>query len=46
MIEVINLVIEEVIGKVVKGNKVDVDKVVEVVDDVYLEFCYIFVKER
>ncbi|EWQ19604.1 hypothetical protein Q184_02328, partial [Staphylococcus aureus M1182] len=34
-IEVINPATEEVIGKVAKGNKADVDKAVEAADDVY-----------
>ncbi|MVL43934.1 aldehyde dehydrogenase family protein, partial [Staphylococcus aureus] len=37
---------EEVIGKVAKGNKADVDKAVEAADDVYLEFRHTSVKER
>ncbi|HDI0317187.1 TPA: aldehyde dehydrogenase family protein [Staphylococcus aureus] len=45
-IEVINPATEEVIGKVAKGNKADVDKAVEAADDVYLEFRHTSVKER
>ncbi|UMT77611.1 aldehyde dehydrogenase family protein [Staphylococcus roterodami] len=45
-IEVINPATEEVIGKVAKGNKEDVDKAVEVADSVYLEFRHMPVKER
>lgn len=33
-------------GKIVKGNEEDVNKVVDVVDKVYLEFRYSFVEER
>ncbi|PKR15248.1 aldehyde dehydrogenase family protein, partial [Staphylococcus aureus] len=43
---VINPATEEVIGKVAKGNKADVDKAVEAADDVYLEFRHTSVKER
>lgn len=45
-IEVINPATEEVIGKVAKGNKADVDKAVEAADNVYLEFRHTSVKER
>lgn len=45
-IEVINPATEEVIGKVAKGNKEDVDKAVEAADSVYLEFRHMPVKER
>lgn len=45
-IEVINPATEEVIGKVAKGNKEDVDKAVEAADSVYLEFRNTPVKER
>ncbi|CAA4016082.1 aldehyde dehydrogenase [Staphylococcus aureus] len=45
-IEVINPATEEVIGKVAKGNKADVDKAVEAAGDVYLEFRHTSVKER
>ncbi|MCE3401792.1 aldehyde dehydrogenase family protein, partial [Staphylococcus aureus] len=44
--EVINPATEEVIGKVAKGNKADVDKAVEAADNVYLEFRHTSVKER
>lgn len=45
-IDVINPATEEVIGKVAKGNKADVDKAVEAADNVYLEFRHSSVKER
>lgn len=45
-IEVINPATEEVIGKVAKGNKEDVDRAVEAADSVYLEFRHMPVKER
>lgn len=45
-IEVINPATEEVIGKVAKGNKADVDKAVEAADNVYLKFRHTSVKER
>ncbi len=45
-IEVINPATEEVIKKVAKDNKTDVDKAVEAADDVYLEFRHTSVKER
>lgn len=45
-IEVINPATEEVIGKVAKGNKADVDKAVEAADNVYLKFRHTSVEER
>ncbi|MBO1199168.1 aldehyde dehydrogenase family protein [Staphylococcus simiae] len=45
-IDVINPANEEVIGKVAKGNKQDVDDAVEAAHNVYLEFRHTSVKER
>ena len=45
-IDVINPANEEVIGKVAKGNKQDVDDAVEAAHNVYLEFRHTSVKDR